>query len=205
MEAIRKESFTRSRLSIHFRLLGFLPLLFFIVQAIHYWRIGELGHILWMCNIGNLLLAIGLFLNHATLIRVAVLWTIPGLVVWFLYVVLAWGALLNRAANFNELEGVFSSTLAHLGGMVVGMLVLKKVRMESLAWLYAFGWYLVMQLLSRLVTSVDLNVNVAQKIPGGWEETFTVYWAFWLVLSALVAVILWLLGFLLNKLWASSP
>ena len=37
------------------RLLGILPLIFFIAQVVHYWRINELGHLLWMCNIGNLL------------------------------------------------------------------------------------------------------------------------------------------------------
>jgi len=44
-----------------FRLLGFLPLMFFLAQAIHYWQINQLGHMLWMCNIGNLLLALGIF------------------------------------------------------------------------------------------------------------------------------------------------
>src|SRR5688572_5584435 len=93
------------RNSIQFRLLGILPLVFFLFQGIHYWRIGELGHTLWMCNIGNLVLAIGLFLSNTTLIRVAALWMIPGLAVWFTYVVLPWGVFL-------------SSTLAHVGGFV---------------------------------------------------------------------------------------
>ena len=39
-----------------------------------------------MCNIGNLLLAIGLFLNHRELIRAAAIWMIPGLGIWFWYV-----------------------------------------------------------------------------------------------------------------------
>ena len=65
------------------RLLGLLPLAFFFGQVIHYWRFGGLGNLLWMCNVGNLLLAIGLFLDHRELIRAAAIWTIPGLVVGF--------------------------------------------------------------------------------------------------------------------------
>jgi hypothetical protein len=169
-------------------MLGFLPLAFFLAQAVHYWRINELGHMLWMCNIGNLVLAVGLFLNQAILIRIAVLWMIPGLVVWLLYVVLAWGVFL-------------SSTLAHVGGIIVGMLALQKVRVDRAAWLYALLWYLAVQLLSRLITPVEMNVNVSQRIYDGWQQTFTAYWQFWLVLTLGTAAVLWILGSILYKLW----
>ena len=48
-------------LTLRFRLLGLLPLVFFLAQTIHYRRVGGMGNLLWMCNLGNLLLAIGLF------------------------------------------------------------------------------------------------------------------------------------------------
>ena len=134
------------------RLLGFLPLAFFSAQAIHYWQINELGHMLWMCNIGNLLLALGLFFEQAMLIRVAIIWMVPGVAVWFLYVVPTWGMLLTGRFSYRDLFGVVSSTLAHLGGFSVGIVVLRRVGMEARAWLYAFIWYFVVQLLSRLVT-----------------------------------------------------
>jgi len=174
---------------IGLRLLGLLPLLFFVAQGIHYWRINQLGHMLWMCNIGNLLLAIGLFLENALLIRIAIIWMIPGFVLWFLYVVMAWGIF-------------FSSTLAHVGGIVVGMIALRKVGMDRRAWLYAFGWYLLIQLLSRLLTSSDLNVNLSHRIQSGWEQTFSAYWQFWLALSLATAKILWAIG---SMLWKVRP
>src|SRR6185369_15243089 len=99
------------------RLLGALPLLFFLAQVVHYWRQRELGHMLWMCNIGNLLLAIGLFLEKPQIVRLAAIWTIPGLVVWFLYVVLVWTVFL-------------SSFLAHVGGLVVAMIALSRYGMD---------------------------------------------------------------------------
>jgi hypothetical protein len=175
-----------------FRLLGVLPLAFFLAQAIHYWRISQLGHLLWVCNIGNLVLAGGLFLGQPVLIRVAVIWAIPGVVVWFRYVVMGWGA-------FG------SSTSVHIGGLIIGLVALRKVGVDRAAWQYCFAWYLILQLASRLIAPVEMNVNLAHKIYDGWQQAFSAYWKFWLVLTLLVAVGLWLLGRVLNKLWPARP
>src|SRR5260370_2357141 len=65
-------------LTLRFRLLGFLPVIFFLAQALHYWRVGGLGNLLWMCNAGSLVLATGLFLDRRELIPAAAISTIPG-------------------------------------------------------------------------------------------------------------------------------
>src|SRR5207253_4658630 len=88
------------------RLLGVLPLIFFLSQTVHYWRVGGAGNLLWMCNVGNLLLAIGLFIRRRELIRAAAIWTMPGLVIWIRYVL--W-----------DYEVVLSGILAHVGGIIV--------------------------------------------------------------------------------------
>ena len=176
---------------LKFRLMGVLPLIFFLAQLIHYWRGGGMANMLWMCNIGNLMLAIGLFVGHRELIRVAAIWTIPGLVVWFVYVLLPSGFLLT-------------STMAHVGGFVVALIVLRKVRVDRMAWLYAFIWYLVLQAISRLMTSPDANVNVAHRIYYGWESAFGSFWKFWVVMTLLVAVGLWMIGSLLSFFWPAS-
>lgn len=170
------------------RLLGLLPLIFFLAQGVHYWRINQLGHMLWMCNLGDLILALGLFLEKPLLVRVAAIWTIPGLIIWFLYVVLAWGVF-------------FTSTLAHVGGLAVAAIALKTYRMDRKSWGYAFGWYLVVQLLSRFFTGPSLNVNVAHAVQPGWERTFPSYWMFWLVLTLATVIVLWLSGLLWRSLW----
>jgi hypothetical protein len=170
------------------RLLGILPLIFFLAQFVHYWRINQLGHMFWMCNIGNLILAMGLFLEKPILIRLAAIWTIPGLVIWFIYVVLAWGVFLT-------------STLAHVGGLIVALIALRYYRMDRTAWRWAFGWYLVVQLASRFFTPADLNVNLAHAVQPGFERSFQSYWSFWLVLTACTIVGLWLVGLLLWSIW----
>ena len=177
---------------ISHRWLGILPLIFFFAQAEHYWRTNELGNMLWMCNIGNLILALGLFFDKPAIVRLAGIWMVPGLIVWFIYVVLASGMSL-------------SSTLAHIGGLAVSMIALKWYRMDRSAWRSAFGWYLVVQLASRFVTPAALNVNLAHAVAPGWERTFQSYWSFWLALSALTAVVLWVSGMILWAIWRPAP
>jgi hypothetical protein len=179
------------RLETRYRLLGILPLLFFAIQTIHYARYGGLGNLLWMCNAGNVLLGIGLLIGHREMVRAAAIWTIPGLGIWFKYVLLASGF-------------YFSTTLAHVGGITVALIALQRVRMDRLAWLYAFGWYLLTQLAARLFTSADLNVNVAHHVQTGWETTFTSYWKFWIVMSLAVAAVLWAIGFVLSLIWPAK-
>jgi len=172
------------------RLLGVFPLIFFLAQVRHYWPIHELGNLFWMCNVGNLILALGLFFEKRRVIRLAAIWTIPGLLIWIVYVVLAWGVFL-------------SSTLAHVGGLAVALVALSQVGMDRTAWRWAFGWYLVIQLLSRFLTAPALNVNLAHAVQPGWDRAFQSYWVFWLVLTASTVLCLWLSGFLLNH--TSTP
>ena len=184
-----------------FRLLSLLPLAFFLAQAIHYWQINELGHTLWMCNIGNLVLAAGMFFEQTILMRIAIMWMLPGLIVWAIYVVPTWGMLLSGKFTFTELFGVISSTLAHVGGIAVGFVVLRRFRMDGRTWLYAFVWYLVMWVASRLFTSPAMNVNLSHRVQDGFEHTFNSYWKFWITLTLAVAVVAWLLGWVLKRIW----
>src|SRR5260370_9903617 len=178
-------------LTLRFRLLGFLPVVFFLAQALHYWRVGGLGNLLWMCNAGSLVLATGLFLDRRELIRAAAIWTIPGLALWIRYVLYA---------TFNY-EMVLSSILVHVGGIVIGLIVLRRVRMDRLAWLYAFAWYLIVQVAARLSTAPDLNVNLAFRIQPGWEHAFSSHCKFWIVMPAVVATRLLMIGLVLSWLW----
>jgi len=76
--------------------------------------------------------------------------------------------------------------------------------MDARAWFYAFIWYFLVQLLSRLLTPAEMNVNLSQRIQAGWEQRFSSYLRFWFVLTTLVGVCLWILGLLLNRLWPAS-
>ncbi len=92
----------------------------------------------------------------------------------------------------------FASMLNHVGGFVVALVALRRVRVDRNTWLYAFAWYLIMETFSSLLTAPDLNVNVAHRIQPGWEQAFSSYWKFWLVMSAVVAAGLWVIGMILR-------
>ena len=170
------------------RLLGILPLSFFLAQCVYYWRSKELGNLMWMCNIGNLVLAMGLFLEKPVVVRFTAIWTIPGLIIWMGWVVLTWGPSI-------------SSVLAHVGGLIVAMIAVSKYGMDRTSWRWAFGWYLVIQLVSRFFTAPALNVNLAHAIQPGWDRAFHSYWSFWLVLTIATIATLWASGLLLWRIW----
>jgi hypothetical protein len=58
-----------------------------------------------------------------------------------------------------------------------------------------------MQVPSRLLTDPRLNVNVAHRIQTGWEDAFSSYWKFWIVLTVLVGFCLWGVGRVLSSIW----
>jgi hypothetical protein len=183
-------------LTMRFRLLGFLPLLFFLGQGLHYWQIDQLGHMLWMCNIGNLLLSLGMFLDEPALIRIAVIWAIPGAPIWMRYVVTEW-----FHYSVIDWSAVAASSFAHVGGLIVGLFALARVRMDRAAWFHAFVWFLILQVVSRLATPAELNVNVSHYVYESWQKYFSSYWKFWMAMALIVGIGLWLLSSALNGIW----
>jgi hypothetical protein len=116
-----------------------------------------------------------------------------------------WGTLLTGGFSYGALFAVLSSTLAHLGGLTVGIAALRRIGMDGRAWFHAFIWYFIVQLISRLTTPAALNVNISHAVQAGWEQTFSTYLRFWLVLTLLVGVGLWIIELLLKILWPVSP
>lgn len=171
---------------LSYRLLGLLPLIFFILHANYYFTHGGLPHLLWMCNIGNLVLAIGMLLDIPVFVRMAVAWLLPGLGLWIVTYVLP-GAIL------------MTSVIAHVGGLLIGLIALFRVRTSQWAWLHATLWFLFMQQMSRLFTPTNLNINVAHAIWPGWEKHFNSYWKFWLASTLVAAIGQWVLWLCLKQ------
>jgi hypothetical protein len=176
------------------RLLGIAPLMFFMAHLLFYVSdpsyasTDGVQNMLWMCNVGNLMLAAGLLLGSPRVIRLAVIWLVPGLPLWVFDAVLRGGLL-------------FTSFLTHIGGLAVGLIAMRRVRADRWTWLYGLGWYLLVQQASRLLTSEYWNVNVSHRVYPGYEKVVSQYWQFWLLTSAMVAVGLFVLGFIMIKLF----
>jgi len=161
------------------RALGVMPMAFFVLHAHYHIGQGTAGHLLWVCTVTNLLLAAGLFLDRPPLIRVAVTWLIAGLPFW------AWDLI-------EQGTGPISTFLTHLGGLAVGLVGLSHVRAARRIWVYAFVWYLALQLAARLLTGPELNVNLAHDTHGSWQVLFDTYWKFSVFMSLVVGATLWL-------------
>jgi hypothetical protein len=174
-----------------YRFLGFLPVCFFLAHLHYHLEHGTPGHLLWLCNLSNLVLAVGLFLQKPFLIRIAALWLIPGIPLWI------WD--MSRTG-----DDPLSTFLSHMGGTAVAILALGKVRatpnMFFYAWLYGF----FVQLICRFVTPPELNVNVAFQIYPGFDLIFQNYWSYWIFSAMLAMVVLWLLNILLNLLFPNQ-
>ena len=177
--------------TIPMRLLGLLPLAFFAAHLSFYWRNGGLDNMLWMCTVGNLVLAIGLLFGLRWMIRVAVIWLVPGLPLWLYYVAVNGGWLLT-------------SFFTHVGALIVGLFAVYKIRASRWTWVHAFVWFLLVQQLSRMVTTPYWNVNVAHRVYEGWEGVFSSYWQYWLASTGVVAAGLWVLGLFLLGLFPRS-
>lgn len=163
--------------SLRFRLLGLIPLFFFIVRLVDYVWWGTPSHIWWSCHVANLTLALGMFVGNLRLMRLAILWLILGLPPWVLDMVvtkIVWP----------------SSLLTHLGGALFALFVLAKVRMVRGGWWLALLWFVILQLLSRWLTDPKYNVNAAFHGYGQTKDWFSSYWRYWLANTALAGALL---------------
>ncbi len=168
-------------LPVWLRLVGIIPLFLFLARLWFFLNAGTPGHILWMCHITNLVLALGLFFGKRELVRISVLWLIIGMPLW--------------ASDMIRFGIRSISTFGtHMGGLIVGLVAIKQVGGGKRSWLYALGFHLVLQLISRLITPPELNVNTAHHVYRGFDTLFSNYLLFWVVATVLAGVALWGIG-----------
>lgn len=174
--------------TLRFRLLGVLPLLFFVARAIEYAVIAETPEqILWSCHVSNLLLAFGMFLANPFLIRVAVFWLILGVPPWIIDMV---------SSHLITPVSIFS----HLGGFIVAIVAIRQVGAKLWSWIPSLIYFVILQQITRLVTAPTdyTNVNVAHFAYNHWV-LFSSYWKYWVVNTALAAATLFIIELVL--LW----
>ena len=175
--------------TLRFRLLGILPLCFFIARAIEYMVVAKTPEqMLWSCHISNLMLAVGMFMGSPFLIRVAVFWQILGLPPWIIDAVVS--GLIKTVSIFS-----------HLGGVIVAVVAIRQVGAKRWSWIPSLIYFVVLQQITRLLTDPGpyTNVNVAHFAYGPMKEWFAVYWKYWVVNTSMVAVTLIVIEFVL--LW----
>lgn len=175
--------------TLRFRLLGLLPLCFFIARAIEYVVIANTPEqMLWSCHVSNLMLAVGMFLGNPLLIRVAVFWQILGVPPWIMDAVVS---------GLIKMVSIFS----HLGGVVVAIYAIRQVGAKRGGWIPSLIYFVILQQITRMLTDPGpyTNVNVAHFAYGNMKDWFAVYWKYWVVNTSIVALTLIMIEFAL--LW----
>jgi hypothetical protein len=169
-----------------FRSLGWLPLVLFVARLIEYIQVGTPSQVLWMCHLANLLLAAGLFLANPLIIRAAVILLIFGIPPWIV--------------DMFVIRIVTPVSVAsHLGGLIVGLLAVSKVRAKPWAWPAALACFVFVQIICRFLTPPALNVNTSHRVYDIWKGLISNYWVYWLISTAILAVSLWVIDLLLAK------
>ena len=169
------------RFPLRYRLLGLLPLTLFAARLVELNSRGETAHILWVCHISNLLLALGLFCGCSEPVRVATLWLMIGSPLWLVDI--------NRTGIMQ-----LTSVGTHYVGLVIGLAVMKRLGAGKSTWLYALAWFMALRQLAYVSAPADFNVNLAHAIYPGWEVFFSAYWQYWIFTTLSAAAGLWLLA-----------
>lgn len=175
-------------LTKRFQWMAVLPLLIFLYRLWQYADFGEPGWIMYNCHITTLMLAIAMAAGSALLIRIASIWLVIGLPMWLID---AW----------VTQEIWIASITSHLGGFLLAMYAMRKVRATGWSWFPAWAWFLFWQYVTRLTTKPVLNVNIAHTPYTACANWFSNYWSFWPVCAIVVGLMVVIVELLLFRLY----
>jgi hypothetical protein len=139
--------------------LGVLALLCFAIHAGVHVLSGRWPDIFWGCTTATLLVGIGALIGRAEPVAMGVLWLCFGNPLWVLDI--------TTGGEFLP-----TSLFTHVGGLLLGLLTLRRLGVPREAWLHATLGYLGLLGLTRLATPRASNVNLAFAVAPGWEKTF---------------------------------
>ncbi len=169
-----------------FQQVGLIPLGIFVYRLAQYISVGTPDWIMYNCHITTLMLFFGMTLGLPLLIRVAAIWLVIGLPMWLID---AW--------VIREIW--IASVVSHLGGFLLAIYAIRRVRATGTSWAPALGWFLLWQLVTRYTTDPKLNINIAHTAYAGCERWFASYWAFWPLCAVVAGGMAWMVEYLLAK------
>jgi hypothetical protein len=179
--------FYHPHLNLKIRLIGLLPIFFFLLRFIALYKNNTPQEILWICHLNNLFLGIGILILSAFIIRTMFIWLIIGLPLWLINLMLSGDFTLTSAAT-------------HFGGVLIGGYFFFKLIPKRGSWLPAILWMTLMQLICHLFTDPSLNINTSFQMRPEYQWLFTAYWQYWLYMIASLSAALWTTDFLFFKL-----
>ncbi|MEJ2169509.1 MAG: hypothetical protein P8X90_28730, partial [Desulfobacterales bacterium] len=95
---------------------------------------------------------------------------------------------------------MLTSTLSHIGGLIIAVYGLRFAAMPRFSWAAATAGLFVLGFVSRLATPEYANVNLSFAVWQGWEKTFPSYFWYVVMLLSIAAVSFWALEFIVRRL-----
>lgn len=147
------------------RFWGLVPLGFFALKAWQYRAAADIPQLLWFCNASNLVLAAAIFFRARNLVFICSVLLAIGLPIW-VFDFLAHG-------DFHVFS-VFTHVISPALGFIVA---------RNLGWTLHVLWqaplyYLLLQLLARVLTPAGLNINVAFAVYAPVKAMFPNFWLY---------------------------
>jgi hypothetical protein len=170
---------------------GALAIAFFLIHAAALVHAGEHDHIIWSCHLGCLMVGIGLLNRLPWLYAIGFFWLTMGVPLWLLNVL-------------TRHEYMLTSTLSHMGGIIIAVYGLRFIQIPRFAWAAATAGLVVLGILTRLVTAPVANVNLAFAVWAGWEDQFPSYCWYVIMLLAIAAFTFWMLEFIVRRYQAKN-
>jgi hypothetical protein len=138
---------------------GVAALVCFAAYAVQQVRAQRAENIAWACHLGCALVGLGWLLDSASLNAIGLLWLLPGLAFWALY--------LAGGGGFK-----WTSCLTHVGGSTLGLFGAQALGVPPGAWWKAGLGYALLVLVSRRLSRPAENVNFSLQVWPGWEHRF---------------------------------
>jgi len=138
---------------------GISAVAFYAAHASYWVRRRKAENAMWACHLGCLLVGIGWAAAWPSLNALGVLWLLPGLVLWVMY--------LAGGGPFR-----WTSFLTHIGGLVLGIWGVSQFGFPRGVWWKAGTGFAALIMISRRVSRASENVNFAVQVWRGWEHQF---------------------------------
>jgi hypothetical protein len=153
-----------------FTFLGYLSVLFYIIHSVSWIIKGVPANLLWTCHLASLFIGIAVIFRIPLLNSLSVLWLSIGNIIWTIY--------LTSGGDFEP-----TSTLTHWGGLIVGLIGVRKMGMQKYSTIWSLAVLLIIQQLSKFITPESENINLAFRVHETAEKTFSSYTIYFFFLA----------------------
>ena len=173
--------------------LGCIALAFYIAHAVELALYYPVVNLAWSCNVASVFIAFGLLAQHATANSVGCVMLNLGNIFWLIDI--------STGGTF-----LVTSLFTHVGLCILSFMGMKTLGLPKGTWRKAIGVMFVLTVVTGWLGTPGENVNLAHRIPAGYETMFPSHGVYVLAMTLLFAVLAFSLELsLLNFLGFPTP